>query len=522
MSVSSHAQHRGGHEKWKRKREETQNNNDQKKVKQVSDLFEYTIFDLKKPIDLESISESACAYFRKEKNPLAYVYEDVPLVLPVAPAGADQNNNLGKELTREYRQTCKTFTEDVGELIDATLSRCSPNLLRALHTDPATTKAILNNREFGLAIDPVTLLTKVVGLCNGLTSESMREIRRKLEDDAHNLRKNGHYYSDSLEDLHKKWKAIISRWKQLGVVISPEQQVDDFFSSISAKKHPELHDHYEASMRKKPLDTATAVKKEVWEQTYGDVQAATLDEALQQALNYKPEIKYQKIDDHNNVFAMNDLSTIICHLCLKAGHKFSDCRKLPEAQKAIGVQPANKQQGKKAGGKGKDGSGSQNTANATITIDFAFATLLFQQYEDKLKSQNAAKIKASIMAYTETHKGKVVALFDPCSTITCVNHKGIVRDVVECKPLTVTTSMGSYTRVRNKGSNPLLPEDVYFDEDQTINIICAHDMLTDKAKYKVVAYTNGTYDITHIASKHVFKIRWHHKVLIVDITVCLE
>ena len=49
MSVSSHAQHRGGHEKWKRKREETQNNNDQKKVKQVSDLFEYTIFDLKKP-----------------------------------------------------------------------------------------------------------------------------------------------------------------------------------------------------------------------------------------------------------------------------------------------------------------------------------------------------------------------------------------------------------------------------------------------------------------------------------------
>jgi len=139
-----------------------------------------------------------------------------------------------------------------------------------------------------------------------------------------------------------------------------------------------------------------------------------------------------------------------------------------------------------------------------------------------MEGYKRSDIENAVLQYASQNEDKIVALFDPCSTFTLARLKSLVKNLRKCSPLTVTTSMGTYSRIQNVGDNSIIPGPIYFDEQSEVNIICAHDMLTDKAKFQVKAFADGTYDITHKSSGHVFKVRWFKKVLVVDVTVCAD
>jgi len=527
----------------KREREEGgSENSNSKRFNKKPDWFPEMEFRLKMKLNPEGVIEAVAKYFKGLSNKASGVLRGLPIVYPPAPnvndfqVTAEDQFRLSEEM-KEWRKDCKAYTADLLSIIDFLTSKCEGLLMKKLISE--FTLMVLENKAQGHIVNPLLLLKSIIKHANGVSATNKREIQLRLEKELVVFKSGGQFQNETFDALLDRAKGLFSRNEQVNVLLTEEEKVDIFFLAVNPNRYPELVSHYAASIRKKPeIVDRESVDWRIWYATYKDVYATNLEDACERAKEYRPEVKFYTQNDFQNQFATQKtkpggkssdnritdyhhdklklgkqpvIENGKCFLCQKE-HHIAKCPYLYDMQNEVKAREST-QSSKPVVSDGK---------HSHKTIDFAFANVLFRDYVERMEMLKGDEIEGWMAQYATLNPDKVVALFDPCSTFTLMRLRKMVKNIRKCQPLSVITTMGTYNRIQHVGDNKILPGDIYYDDQSDVNIICAHDLLTNKDIFKVRAFEDGTYDITHKPSGHVFRVRWYKKVLVVDITICAD
>jgi len=452
------------------------------------------------------------------------------------------NDLLRSAMIKTWQEEVRSFWKDVRIVRDSLISKCTPDLLRWLINEKGDGDEIMFLVNDSENIVPISLLIDWI-FEGSMHKEgySRNERLKPLLDKVFRLSHSGQFAGQSLQSFMEIFEQVYDQIRILDPTKVPDdlEQASNFFTGLNESEYTELKETRAKYEREYPWDEDQRIQ-EMFQVLNKTIHSMDLKSSCLVAQRFRPtwqnasRMQYQKLekrlDDREIVEARVTLlpdgggvgkEAKSCLFCDRQGHDISKCFHLRDAQKHIKEKLDAKP---KAKGKSSKGGKRVEFANPLLEDDsdslhhFNFSTVLLDRLAAFFSELSTDEVNFAIREYKRENPSAILALFDPCSTITVFKDKGLVTNLEKCRPIKVITCGGVFTGIDTVGISTFMPGPVYYHVDGMFNVISAFDIFHNPEIFQPVPSGRGEYNIMHRDSNIVIPVRWFKRVLIADIT----